>query len=157
RLPAVEDAFLDDRDFEVVGERVEDARAHAAAGRAAGDEHGVGFHLVQHAHQRRAEKSAWLLLPHEHVARLRRDLGDDLVALLPLTAEGLAAAAVLAVPAAVRNRAAALVAGRVERRQALFPRRREQVADAIDAFPALLTAAVAEALDRFEDRLRLVA
>src|SRR5581483_4908638 len=143
--PAVEDALLDDRDFEVVGERVEHARAHAAAGRAAGYEHGVGFDLVQHAHQRRAEKGAGLLLAHEDVARLRRNLGDDLVSLLPLAAEVLVAAAVLAVPAAVRDRAAAFVSGRVKSRQVLLARRPEQVADAVDAFPAFLAAAVAEA------------
>jgi len=66
-------------------------------------------------------------------------------------------AAVFSVPPAEGDRASPFVAGRVKSRQTLLARRFEQLADAMDSFPSFLAATVAEALDRFENRLRFVA
>src|SRR5207344_833916 len=61
-LAAVENTLFDHRDFQVIGERVDDTGAHAAAGGGAAHQQTVGADFSQHAHERRAEKSAGLLL-----------------------------------------------------------------------------------------------
>src|SRR5207244_13012908 len=109
--------------------------------------------------QRRAVEHARLQLPDHDVLRLRRDLGDDGVA-VEIGARGLRAlggAAGLPRPGAAVPVVLALRAGAVEHGQALRTRRAEEPADRLDSVPGLLAAGVAPALDRLEDRLGPVA
>src|SRR5207247_183214 len=55
--------------------------------------------LVEHADQRRAEKSAGLLLADDNVTRLRCNLLDNFVALVPRFGHVFARAAVFCLPA----------------------------------------------------------
>src|ERR1700687_2655264 len=66
--------------MEIIREGVHDGRTDAAARRAPDYNHGINARLVQQAHQRRAEKRAWLILLDDDVTRLRHNLSDKFVA-----------------------------------------------------------------------------
>src|SRR5574338_268595 len=110
--------------------------------------------LIQHAHKRRAEKRARLLFAYDDVAALRRDLGDDFVSFIPSFGHVFGRAAVLGLPApegdGVRS---VIMTGGVKCRQMFFARFGKQLADMMDAFPALGAATIAKAFDRIENRL----
>src|SRR5262245_21284677 len=69
---AVVDAVVRHEDAEVVGEAVDDAAAHATAGRAAGDDERVRAQIDEVAHEWSGEDRTRMLLWQQHVAGARR-------------------------------------------------------------------------------------
>ena len=76
---AVEAAFLDHDDVEAVGIGIDRRGPHAARRALAADDHGLDAELRQMRHQRRAVEARGALLGDDDVARLRLELGLDLV------------------------------------------------------------------------------
>src|SRR5207249_5535312 len=98
---AVEAGLLRDCDAEVAAEGVEHRGADAAARRRPRHDHAVAAEENEVAEEIGAEEAARLLLQHDDVVGLRRDLVDDLVpvALGPRHEWPLVGAAVLPRPA----------------------------------------------------------
>ncbi len=108
-----------------------------------------------------AEEAGRLLLVDHDVARSRRDVGHDLVAVEVgdhgLVADILGGTVVLPRPASGVPEVAAAHAGGVDHRQTLGAGLVDQGADVGQRDPGVLAAGIAPLLDGFQDRLRLVA
>ncbi len=79
-LVAVEHTVLDYLHAEAIAGGLHNRGADAAAGALAGDDQRVDVQAIQLGHQGRAPESAGRGLAQHHVARLRRDVVDDVVA-----------------------------------------------------------------------------
>ena len=80
--------------------------------------------FIQHAHERRAEKSAGLLFVYDNITRLRRDLLDNLIGFLPLRGHVFRGSVALGRPTANQNRTVGpiFLGGGIKRRQMFFTR-----------------------------------
>src|SRR5581483_2009082 len=81
---AVADAVADDDRTEAEADRVDDARTHAAARRAARDEDRVDAVLREPRREVGAEEGGGVALGEDELARTRRELRDDLRRRVPL-------------------------------------------------------------------------
>ena len=146
---AVVHRILGHQHAEIEGERVDDAAAHAAARRAAGDDERVGLQVDQVARERRGEERARVLLRDQDLAGLRRDLRDEVVAAFGDRHDG---GYLLGEATAVGRLLRRDV--RIQDRPAAPAELREEELDVPDGAPGDLAAARRKLLDRFPERHR---
>src|ERR1700722_4012653 len=159
RLRPVEAAFLGQRDAVIQAEAVEHGGADAARRGGADNDEAVAAEQGEIARHVGAEEPGRFLLEHHDVLRLRRDRGDDLVA-VEIADDGvpvLIAARILPQPGAGIPIVVAAHAGGVDDRNAFLVALVDQRANVGQRDPGILAAGIAPALDRFQDRLRPVA
>src|SRR5439155_220689 len=135
-------------DAVIIAERVQHGGAHAARRRGARHDHAVAMQLRQIAGHRGGKEARRFLLVDHQIFRPRRDLIDDVVAVAIAWRLGrLAAARILAPPAAGIPIVGAAHARGVDHGQLLLMRLVDQPLDVVNRHPALRAAGIAPALD----------